>query len=202
MKKKVVSYLICNIQKSKHLSTYDIKKIKYGLEGLYSLITKTFILLLLAILLDAVKEFLLFMLFYVPLRTFAFGFHAKNNLQCWIYSVPFMLIPTILAKYIPFNNQVMMLLFSSLLLIIFSPADTEKRPLIIKKKRIINKIIIFIITASYVFTYIYFNDYNFIRYIYLAVIIEAFLTSPALYYITNQGYANYKKYREEAQNVF
>lgn len=54
----------------------------YGIETLVSLVVNCMILFILAFSFHLEKEFLCYLLFFIPLRTFGGGIHAKNHIQC------------------------------------------------------------------------------------------------------------------------
>lgn len=109
----------------------EIEKIKYGLEGIYLTITKTIIILALAILFHIVKEVLLILIFFNILRYFAFGFHAKTSKQCLlISSILFIGLPLIIF-YADLDVALkgILAIICVINIVILAPADTIKRPL-------------------------------------------------------------------------
>ena len=54
----------------------------YGIETLISLVVNCMILFILALFFHLEKEFLCYLLFFIPLRTYGGGMHAKNHIQC------------------------------------------------------------------------------------------------------------------------
>lgn len=54
----------------------------YGIETLVSLVVNCTILFILALSFHLEKEFLCYLLFFIPLRTYGGGIHAKNHIQC------------------------------------------------------------------------------------------------------------------------
>ena len=115
----------------------DIDRIKYGLEIIYIAVTKISVILLLSILFGVFKETFIFTLFITPIRTFAYGIHAKSSLDCYISSIIFfMLFPYIFIN-IEFNllQKILLTLFAFISMIFYAPADTHKRPLINEKHR-------------------------------------------------------------------
>ena len=85
--KRIVVDSIMN--KIKNLNKYDdikLSEIRYGLEAIYLNVSRFLVFFTINTILDIFWESLLFFIFYVPLRSFSFGFHAKNSLTCWILS--------------------------------------------------------------------------------------------------------------------
>ena len=87
MKEKFVSSSINFISKYQKCDDLKLKRLKYGLEGIYSLVVKTFVVLIISIITQTLIETLLLMIFYAGIRTFSYGMHAKNNITCWITTI-------------------------------------------------------------------------------------------------------------------
>lgn len=69
----------------------------YGIETLLSVIVNSMILCILAFLLDLEKEFLCYLAFFIPLRTYGGGIHAKNHIQCILLFIFFLFSSIIMA---------------------------------------------------------------------------------------------------------
>ena len=151
MKRKFIESSIQLIKRKKTVSELEEKKLRYGLEGFYNLATKTIVLLILAIILDLIPEFLLLTAIYSTLRMYGFGIHMKTSLQCWFTTVPIYIGGCLLIKYLVFPDlfNYVIWIFGFFSFLLFAPADTKKRPLPNKKKRIIRKIITVIIGIVY-----------------------------------------------------
>lgn len=87
MKEKFVNSSINFISKYQECDELKLKRLKYGLEGIYSLVVKAIIIIIISIITNTLKETALLMLFYAGIRTFSYGMHAKSNLACWISSI-------------------------------------------------------------------------------------------------------------------
>lgn len=199
MKDLLVQKSMIFIQKNTDYNKDRLEIINYGLQGLYSTIIKLTVTIIIAAAVGLLKELLLFMLFYSFLRTFASGFHASNNLQCWLFSVPSFIGISLLIKYLYLPNILIILIsiFSGILLICFSPADTVKKPMIRKNIRIRNKIITLLITLTYILIISILTN-SYIKYSLLySIIWQSIIVNPLLYYIFKQPYNNYKNYKEK-----
>ena len=142
MKNKVVNYLLDFIKKHKKCDKRKIKIYKYGLEGLYNLVTKIIIITLITLLFGIIKEFLLILLFYAIIRTYAFGIHAESSLKCWISTLMIYILGSVIVhNFIIIKEVALFISFLGLLsFILWAPADTPKRPLIREKQRKAQKI--------------------------------------------------------------
>lgn len=73
MKQKFVNSSINFITKYQECDDLKLKRLKYGLEGIYSLVVKISVVILISIFTQTLIETLLFIFFYAGIRTFSFG---------------------------------------------------------------------------------------------------------------------------------
>lgn len=193
MKNAFVNSSLNIISKENEYNEIELKKLKYGLEGLYSFVTKYTIILLLNIILGNMIEFIIFHLCYSLCRAFGFGLHAKTNIGCWIVStIVYVFIPFCIKNIVfPKSIIVFIALVSSFTISLFAPADTKKRPLRNEEKRKQDKILAIIICVIYLFLITSFN--NFITYcLTYALLFESIMVNPITYKLFKQSYNNYK----------
>ncbi len=178
---------------NKNYNQEELEKLKYGLEGIYLTITKTIIIILLGILFNIITEILIITLAFNLLRYFAFGFHAKESLDCLIFSILlFIFLPLFIFNVkIKWIYKLIIAILCTIVIMIFAPADTIKRPLPNKKKRIIRKLLSTVVSILYTVTIIITN--NFISDALLcAIIIQTINVNPITYMIFKQPFNNYK----------
>lgn len=175
-------------------SEKDIKKLRYGLEGLYLTWTKVIFVTLVAIILGIIKEVFIILLLFNFLRFFGFGFHAEKSSHCLILSTTiFVIIPYIFLQLTITSNVFLILsAFCIINILLFSPADTIKRPLRNKKKRIIRKILNLIVAVMYVAIGLILNNPYANTLILVSLLIEVFVIIPTTYKVFKQPYNNYK----------
>ena len=198
MKEKFVNSSISFISKYQECDDLKLKRLKYGLEGIYSLIVKTVVILIIACLTKTLKETALLMLFYASIRTFSYGMHAKSNLACWISSIIiYNIIPLFIPKLILPNYISYIILGGALIsMILWAPADTPKRPLIRKNQRIKCKILSIIIVLIYTLIYLFSNNILINQTIIFALIIQTIIINPLSYKLTNTRFNNYKYHKK------
>ena len=200
LKRKILKALMSNIKKNKpDLNEEQLEIIEYGLEGLYLTIIKIIIILLLAIVLDILKETVLMIIFYNVTRFFTFGLHAKTSTACLITSLLLFIGGTYLATYlqIPLIVKIILSIICLILICIYAPADTEKRPLINPKKRKrfkIQSIIISIIMGTLI---IYLNDSYISNFMVIGQLEAVIMILPITYKAFDLPYNNYKSYIAE-----
>lgn len=178
------------------MSEIDIAKIRYGLEGIYLLITKLIIISLITIYFGIFIEFLIFTIFYNFIRIFAFGVHANKSFIClFISSLIFVSLPAI-APIIEINYFIKYILSALGLICViwYAPADTKKRPLINFKKRRRLKTMSIFISMLYICIIIFTKDLFISNIVLFALLTEVILILPITYKVFKTPYNNYKTY--------
>lgn len=203
MKEKFVNSSISFISKYQECDDLKLKRLKYGLEGIYSLIVKTVAILIIACLTKTLKETALLMLFYAGIRTFSYGMHAKSNLACWITTLIIYNGLPILIKYLEISDVFGYIILGIALIsiILWAPADTPKKPLIRRKQRIRCKAQSIIIILIYSTIYIFCNINLIKKSIVFALIIQIIFINPLTYKITKTKFNNYKYYKKSSITV-
>lgn len=195
MKEKFIVSIVNLAKRNKEYSNEDVEVMRYALEGIYLTFTKILVITLIACLLGLFKEYMWFVIFYTPLRSVSFGWHANTTKECWVVSIlAFILIPYIFS-IITINEitKIILLTFSILVFVLYSPADTKKRPIVNKKRRLLFKVVSLIITLMY--CCYSFKHSNLISNLMIASLLyQSLLISPLIYKITHQEFNNYKTY--------
>ena len=126
----------------------DIKIYKYGYLLLYELFLNIVIAVVIGLVTNRLGELLIFLLLYVPLRSFCGGWHADKLWKCTIYSNSMLILLCITLSYekIFFRPIIMVLIF--IIGIIFvgicAPVETQAKPISSKEKKVYKKRIILI----------------------------------------------------------
>ena len=186
MRDKVVNKIMFKIKETQNIDDIKYEEIRYGLQGLYTMITKTSIILIIACLLNILKEFIICFLFYSLLRSVGFGAHAKSNIQCWIFSISLLIGIPIIFSHINISLGLKIFIWSILFInfFIFCPADTKKRPMINKKRKLKFKYSILILCVVYLFLIIYLKSIA--NLILGAMLLEGLLVNPLGYIIMGE----------------
>lgn len=195
MKEKFIVSIVNLAKRNKEYSNEDVEVMRYALEGIYLTFTKILVITLMACLLGLFKEYMWFVILYIPLRSVSFGWHANTTKECWVVSIlAFILIPYIFS-IITINEitKIILLTFSILVFSLYSPADTKKRPIVNKKRRLLFKVVSLIITLVY--CCYSFKHSNLISNLMIASLLyQSLLINPLIYKITHQEFNNYKTY--------
>lgn len=196
MKNFIIKKCMNYIKKHNNYSNTKLKEIEYGLIGIYLTISKITIILVLAMLLNILKEVLLFMILFNIIRTTAFGLHATKSWICLVSStISFIGIPLI-CIYISVDNYLKVIIGIICTILIFknSPADTYKRPIINNKRRLVYKILSTIISMIYFCASVIINNIFISNCLIFSIILECFFISPLIYKLFKLPYNNYITY--------
>lgn len=197
MRSKILNSATMLIENKYDYNETRIKELYYGLNTMYTLVTKLLIFALLSFMFGIFKEFIIYLFFYNFLRMYGCGFHANTNFQCWLLSfINFIIIPYI-ATIISLNLPITLIIgvLSSLILIRYAPADTQKKPIINPYKRKRKKIYMFLTCFVYLIIIIYSNNILITNLILLSIIMQTLLINPIIYKLFNQTFNNYLYYR-------
>lgn len=181
------------INRHQNLDHYNEVKVKYGLEVMYSFITKTIAILIMSYFIGALLDNIFVLLFYGLLRTYAHGIHAKSNSNCWISTMLTYLVSGLFCKYI--NIPVYILYILSILTIVivvkYSPSDTIYRPIRRREKRIKLKIISTFLTIL-MSLILLFTKFNYKNSIVVSFILCIIAINPITYKLLKMPRDNYK----------
>lgn len=194
MKESFVNHSLNYLIKNNACNDKQMNIFRYTLESLYSLFTKTSVVLFLSILFKTFSITLLTILLYSILRGFAFGIHATKNIYCWIITITTYTLGPLLIKYFTLPIYFVYLCFGIGFISIFlwAPADTPSRPLINKKKRKVNKIVSSLLALIYIFSTFFIKNTNFYEIVSFILILESICICPLTYKLFNISYKNYK----------
>ena len=187
MKDKVVDYFLEKIKNNRpDLDIIKLEELRYGLIGLYTLITKTTVIVLLAIILDFFHNFIIFLSFYILLRSVGYGTHAKSNIMCWIVSTILLLGIPYVFTLLNLSTTIKSIIWSICFLnfVIFCPADTNKRPMVNKVRKL--KFKLAILTLSIIYLVLIFEIENISNLILASMVLESLLTNPLGYILMGQ----------------
>ncbi len=196
MRNFIINNSLSLIERNCSYDNDKLAEIKYGLEAIYILITKSIVILTCSFLLGIFKEVVIFTLLYSLIRMFSFGLHATKSWICLVCSlITFITVPFI-CKNVEINIYIKVILNIISILLIFknAPADTYKRPIINKKRRDTYKFLSTSIAIIMAMLSIIIEN-NFISNCLLfAPIVQNFMISPYIYRLFKLPYDNYKKY--------
>lgn len=196
MKKKFVNASYRFITKYEKCDELKEKKIKYGLESLYNLLTKVIVMLGLSILFNIWKEYLLLVGFYSLVRRYTYGIHAKSTLACWFTTIPIYMLGCYFIKFASLPNPIIYFIWSLSFVsfLLWAPADTPARPLIHQNIRKQQKTKSCLICILYLLLIIALHIRYIDNVIIYSLLIQSICINPITYWITKTPFDNYKVY--------
>lgn len=196
MKNYVVNKCINLLRNNGDYDEIKLAEIKYGLEGIYMLISKLIVIIILSILLGIIKEVLIFLLIYNFIRMPSFGLHATKSLICLLSSSIIFIGVPYLAKLVTIPIWLKIIAGIILILLFFknAPADTYKRPIVSQKRRHVYKFLSTLVAIIYVFASLFINNTFISNSFILSLVVQSCMISPLVYKIFNLPYNNYKTY--------
>lgn len=121
----------------------------FGIKQAIHMITNILIMLALGCLMGCIKETIIFMLLFIPLRSNAGGFHAKSATRCFVISNSLFGMVLFLFKTIMLNGNITFWnsIAVSAIIVSMSPIDNKNKRLSKKtKKRLRKKTLWIVIT--------------------------------------------------------
>ena len=197
MKNYIINNTMNYILKYNDYDEIKQEELKYGLVGIYLLISKLIVILILSIILGIFKEVIIFTIIYIPIRAVSFGLHATKSWICLIVSTLLFVGLPFISKYILLSTYIKSIIgiISIIMMYKNSPADTHKRPIINKNRRLFFKYSSVIIAIIYTELSMFINNTFITNYLLFSLIIQCFLTSPLIYKIFKLPYNTYKNFK-------
>lgn len=120
-----------DLVKSKVVEAEDAEIYIYGINQILTSVLNVSSALIIGLIFDVFTEVAVFMAAYIPLRSFAGGYHAKTPLRCYIYSVIMLIIVSIGMKYLYIANWVyyIILAATTIVVLVLSPVEDRNKPL-------------------------------------------------------------------------
>ena len=197
MKEAFINSSINMIQKYyPNYSEVKLAELKYGLLGLYLMISKSIIIFSIAIFLGIFKELLIFTVIYNIIRASSFGMHASKSWICLVASTSIFILLTYLSLNvtIPINIKLIIGIIGIIFMYKNSPADTAKKPIVSLKRRKIYKTISTLLAIIFVICSLIIDNNFLSNSFILSLVLQNIFISPTTYKIFNEPYDNYKTY--------
>lgn len=142
---KIAEHLADKLEESHIIKNEDRELYVYGLNQGMMIILNLCTTLIVGLVLHTTVLLLIFSSAYIPLRSYAGGYHAKTPLRCYVLSAIMLVVISMIMKYYSFKLPIIIsiLLLSSMIIIWLSPVEDINKPLdkqeikIYKKRSII-----------------------------------------------------------------
>ena len=116
---------------NKIITPEDKELYTYGFHQAVVIIANIATTILVGFIFGMVWQSIVFMLAYIPLRSYAGGYHAKTQLRCYVYSVLLISTVLLLVKFITWTSSatIGLSLISDLIIFILAPVENSNKPL-------------------------------------------------------------------------
>ena len=119
----------------------DKELYKYGIQQGMMILLNLCTTLIIGAVFKMVWQSILFTAAYIPIRSYAGGYHSKTPQRCYIFSILMIIAVLWGMKY--FNNTyficIALLVFASIIILLLSPVEDKNKPLDKLEKRIYKK---------------------------------------------------------------
>lgn len=136
------SVYIADILEQQNKFAHEDKEVyRYGIQQGMNLALNILTTIVIGVLCRMLYQSLLFLVCYMPLRSFCGGYHAKTHLRCYIYSVIMITSILLVAKYTAFNIVLyeILVLISLIIILLLAPVEDENKKLDNVEKRVFRK---------------------------------------------------------------
>ena len=120
-----------NLVESNIINAEDAEIYIYGINQILVSILNVSSALIIWLIFGVFFEIAVFMAAYIPLRTFAGGYHAKTPLSCYVFSVIMLIVVSIGMKYLSIEEWIyyVILAAAASVVLILAPVEDRNKPL-------------------------------------------------------------------------
>lgn len=195
---KLCDYLTNRIKEEMpEINQEKLEIINYGIHLIVGEIPKTFLFMIIAIILGIFKEFLIACLVIFPYRAFSGGFHLKTHIGCIMGTSAFYCGIPFLSKIVSFETihtryliGALVWIFGILMCKLYAPADTENIPILRKKDRKTKRVLSYITLTITLTVGILIKDRIISNIIIIGMFLQSILITRIAYKITGNRYGH------------
>lgn len=131
MQSKVIQRLLDVMISNKIIKLEETELYSYGLIQGILMLLNVFTLLIIGIIFGMLRESWVFMVRYIPLRTYVGGYHARTQLNCYISSVVLIVMVLLGIRYMKWTSLIYIAIsiVSGLIIYFFSPVEDSNKPI-------------------------------------------------------------------------
>lgn len=205
---KICTFLTNRIRKEMpEIDDERAEVINYGLQNIIGEIPKTFLLFIIAFLLNMLKEVVFMFLVLIPYRGASGGFHLKTHLGCILGTAIFYCGTVFLSQNIILEEVTKYILigiiwiFGMIMIKLYAPADTENVPILSKKDRRKKQIIAYITYTTALVVTIFIKNNTISNILLFGNFVQTLTITKLAYKLTKNKYG-YEVYGDvSTQNV-
>lgn len=143
MIQKIVDRIVDRQVENRTIVQEDINIYKYGYFLLFEVLINLIISLMIGVVFHDIKTVVLFLVLYIPLRTYSGGWHADRLWKCTFISNLILVIAEVISnyciEYVPVIYCVPLMIIFGIYILVVSPVDTESKPLENDERKSYNK---------------------------------------------------------------
>lgn len=138
---KASVYIANILEQQNRFKAEDKELYRYGIQQGLNLVLNILTTIIIGCFCDMIYPSILFLLCYMPLRSFCGGYHAKTHIRCYIYSVIMINCILLVAKYFTFSILVyeILVLVSLIAIFLLVPVEDKNKVLDSDEKRVFRK---------------------------------------------------------------
>ena len=205
---KICTFLTNRIRKEMpEIDDERAEIINYGLQNIIGEIPKTFLLFIIAFLLNMLKEVVFMFLVLIPYRGASGGFHLKTHLGCILGTAIFYCGTVFLSQNIILEEVTKYILigiiwiFGMIMIKLYAPADTENVPILSRKERRKKQIIAYITYTTALVVTIFIKNNTISNILLFGNFVQTLTITKLAYKLTKNKYG-YEVYGDvSTQNV-
>ena len=128
---RLAGKIVNNLVHSGVIKEEDAEIYIYGINQILTSVLSVSSALIIGLIFGVFPEIAVFMAAYIPLRSFAGGYHAKTPLSCYVFSVIMLIVVSIGLKYLHLADWVYyaVLVAATLVVLVLSPVEDRNKPL-------------------------------------------------------------------------
>ncbi len=128
---KLSQWIGDDLVRSNVIEAEDAEIYIYGINQILVSVLNVSSALIIGLIFGTLLEIAVFLTAYIPLRSFAGGYHARTPLRCYIYSLIMLIIVSIGLKYLHIEmwGYYAVLLAAVLIVLVLSPVEDNNKPL-------------------------------------------------------------------------
>ena len=143
---RLAGKIVNNLVHSGVIKEEDAEIYIYGINQILTSVLSVSSALIIGLIFGVFPEIAVFMAAYIPLRSFAGGYHAKTPLSCYVFSVIMLIVVSIGLKYLHLADWVYyaVLVAATLVVLVLFPVEDRNKPLDEIEHRVYKKLTILI----------------------------------------------------------
>lgn len=141
MQGKITQRITDELVSNNIIDLEDSELYTYGLQQGGLILLNILTILIVGKIFGMLWDSIVFMVTYIPLRTYAGGYHARTQLKCYTSSVELIVAVLLGIRFIPWTSliTIMISIISGLIIYILSPVEDSNKPLDVAEVKVYRK---------------------------------------------------------------